>query len=97
MNWLLFILRFVLGMSATEQADSPPVAIRPDGTAVVLLPKATARRRETWPWDWLLPHSFGRDPSLSAHSVVDDFEHGVTRYRLGDDARRRFPDEFQNR
>ena len=97
MNWFLVILRFVLGISASGQAGSPPVAIRPDGTTVVLPPKSAVRRKQGWPWDWLLPHLFGRNSSFSAHSVVDDFEHGLTRSPLGDNARRRLPDESWNR
>lgn len=102
MNWLLVILRFVFGMSASDQAGSPPVAIRPDGSTVVLPPESAIRRKQVslwhvWPWDWLLPHLFGRDSSFSAPSVVDDFEHGLTRTPPGDHARRRLPDESRNR
>jgi hypothetical protein len=102
MNWLLVILRFVLGISASDQAGTPPVAIRPDGSTVVLPPENAVRRKQVslspiWPWDWLLPHLFGRDTSISAPSVVDHFEHGLTRTPLGDHARRHSPDESWNR
>src|SRR4029079_12749670 len=99
----------VFGLSAMDPSKSPRVAIRPDGGTVTLPPEAEicrwgvgVRRLQVGRWGWLLPHSIGRDASQRAHSVVDYFEHGLTRDDLGarDDlgsARRRSVDECRDR
>ncbi len=79
MNLLLFILRLVFGLPATESSDSQRVAIRPDGSTVVLPADSAAGRRLVGRWGWLLQHSLGRDPDFSVYSVVDDFERRLIR------------------
>jgi hypothetical protein len=91
MNWLLFILRLLLGYP--ESSGAQRVAIRPDGSTVVL-PVGSTGQRWIEKWGWLLPHSLGRDRRISVPSV-EDFEHAPTPIRLDGDMRQRIRSEFQ--
>ena len=58
MDWLLMLLRLVLGLpqpqGAHHQGAHPqPVAVRPDGTTTSLPPDVTKFTRRIRNWDWL--------------------------------------------
>src|SRR5262245_58597466 len=53
MDWLLLLLRLVLGLPQPQGSQPQPVAVRPDGTTTSLPPDATNFARCIRNWDWL--------------------------------------------
>ena len=53
MDWVLMLLRLLLGQRRPEDSEPQPVAIRPDGTTVPLPPGSTHLVRSDYLRDWL--------------------------------------------
>ena len=53
MEWLLMLLRLLLGRRRPEDSEPQPVAIRPDGTTVPLPPGSTNLFRGNYLREWL--------------------------------------------
>jgi hypothetical protein len=53
MEWLLMLLRLLLGRRRPEDSEPQPVAIRPDGTTVPLPPGSNNLFRSAYLQDWL--------------------------------------------
>jgi hypothetical protein len=53
MEWLLMLLRLLLGRRRPEDSEPQPVAIRPDGTTVPLPPGSNNLFRSDYLREWL--------------------------------------------
>jgi hypothetical protein len=53
MEWLLMLLRLLLGRRRPEDSEPQPVAIRPDGTTVPLPPGSSNLVRGNYLREWL--------------------------------------------